>query len=264
MATTETELKKLNKTVEEAVNVIKVVYGNSAQIKNMNEKQREAISKWFDVVEYEEETAKKQRAFTEREREDKGKFIKKQEGMALNFMGIAKSISGMFKGIAIGIGNSIKGIAQGIMSKLGNLFGAIKGHFLGLFGEESEWFNLLGVIKDAVGGVFSWLWKGFMRLFKTPKWASKMLKLLGGIFHWQKKQSKLGLLDERGKKKKGVLGIIGMLLGGLVSSIAGAITRLVKLPIFKKIFRHIKRIKFGFRWIAWPLVVILGLIDFIK
>ena len=63
----EQELKKLNKTVEDAVNILKIVVGNSAQVKGMNEKQQQAINKWFDVVTTEEDNQKKQRAFTERE-----------------------------------------------------------------------------------------------------------------------------------------------------------------------------------------------------
>ena len=72
------DLKQLNKTVTEAVSILKIYVGNSAQVKNMNEKQREAINKWFDVGEKAEENIKKQRAFTERERDENGKFLKKR------------------------------------------------------------------------------------------------------------------------------------------------------------------------------------------
>jgi len=208
----ETEIKKLNKTVEDAVNMLKVYLGNSAQIKNMNEKQREAISKWFDVTEKQEEQVKKQRAFTERERDANGRFLKKQEAMSFNFLGIAKSISGIFMGMAKGIGSAIGGIARGITSNLRNFFSAVKSHFLGLFGEESEWFDIISSLKDSVKGFFGWFIRGFVWIFrKTPAWASKMLKVLSNMYALQIKQMKMEFLD-KDKKKMTLWSVLGGLL----------------------------------------------------
>ena len=114
MATADTELKKLNKTVDEAVNMLKLYMGNSAQTKNMNEKQREAINKWFDVGEQAEENQKKQRAFVERERDENGKFIKKKENQASKFMGIAQSVSGIFTKAGKGLQTAVVGLFNGI------------------------------------------------------------------------------------------------------------------------------------------------------
>jgi hypothetical protein len=209
----DTELKKLNKTVEDAVNILKMYVGNSAQVKNMNEKQRQAIEKWFDVGEDAEETIKKQRAFTERERDEKGRFFKKQEAMAFNFMGIAKSISGIFMGMAKGIGSAIGGIAKGITGNLSSLFTSIKGHFLSLFGEESEWFDILASIKDSIKGFFGWFARGFIMIFRrTPAWAGKMLKVLESMYSLEIKQAKMDMLGGDKKKKLGFLGILGMAL----------------------------------------------------
>lgn len=297
----DTELKKLNKTVEDAVNILKLYVGNSAQVKNMNEKQRQAIEKWFDVTEQQEEQVKRQRAFTERERDEQGRFVKKQEAMAFSFMGIAQSISGIFMGMAKGIGSAIGNIAKGITSHLRNFFSAIKSHFLGLFGEESEWFDILGGIKDAVTGFFGWFIRGFMFLFrKTPSWARKMIGILSGMYALQIKQMKMDFLEDSGvKKKMGIWGILGMILFAVAAGIGAWLHRkllvlntlwegfkvtklfryfkyrfmdfwmklddfakwLQKLPI---IGRVLKGLKFGLKWLGWPLTILLSIIDFIK
>jgi hypothetical protein len=218
----DTELKKLNKTVDEAVNILKLYVGNSAQIKNMNEKQRQAIEKWFDVTEKQEETVKQTRAFTERERDEKGRFLKKQEAFSWSIMGIAKGISGMFMGMTKGIGNSLRGIANGITSKLSNLFSAVKGHFLGLFGEESEWFDILGGIKDSITGFFGWFTRGFIWIFRrTPSWASKIVKTLGKMYSLQIRQMKLDMLGDPKKKKLGFWALLGAALF-LAAALVGA------------------------------------------
>jgi hypothetical protein len=278
------DLKKLNKTVEEAVMIMKLYVGNSAQLKNMNEKQREAIEKWFDVADTIEKKEKQQRAFAERERDEKGRFLKKQEENANQFMGIAKSIGGLFMGMAKGIGKAISGVASGVTSHIKNFFGALKSHFLGLFGEESEWFDILGSIKDSLKGFFGWFIRGFIWIFKrTPKWATKLNKTLSKMFKLQLKQMKLDFLDlGAGKKKKtGVWKILGMILMGVLAGLGAWLHRKLiafkMLPIWGKIgkmFRRISKIpgigkmfkalKFGFKWLGWPLSIILGVIDFIK
>ena len=69
------DLKQLNKTVTEAVNLLKAYLGNSAQVKAMNEKQREAIDKWLDVTDMAEKVVfllyspERQAAFGSRSRE---------------------------------------------------------------------------------------------------------------------------------------------------------------------------------------------------
>ena len=278
---TDQELKQLNKTVTEAVNILKLYVGNSAQVKSMNEKERKAIDKWLNVVDLAEEREKRQRAFTDRVRDDQGRFIKKQEQQSKQFMGIASSIKGMFKNVTSSISSSIKSVAMGVTSHLKNFFSQLKNHFLSLFGEESEWFGILSSIKDAItgfaGSIINWIWK------KTPNWAKKMIKYLQALYTIQAKQMKLDYLSAGGKKK-GKLSIMGI-LGALVFAIGAAIGAfmhryfflITKLPIFGKITgmfktleslpfigRLLKAIKFGFKWLGWPLTILLSLIDFIK
>ena len=306
MATADTELKKLNKTVDEAVNMLKLYMGNSAQTKNMNEKQREAINKWFDVGEQAEENQKKQRAFVERERDENGKFIKKKENQASKFMGIAQSVSGIFTKAGKGLQTAVVGLFNGIKQNLTNFFGQIKSHFLGLFGEESEWFGLLGSIYDSVKGFFGWFARGFIFLFKrSPAWANKMIKTLDKMYALNLKQMKLDWLEGTKKKKGGsgwiaALGIalflaaaaFGAWLKGELMSIAlmwkafkfsrvfKAIEKGVRAffvgkgGIFVKIWkvmqkfpilgRLLKGLKFGLKWLGWPVTILLSIIDFIK
>lgn len=249
----DTELKKLNKNVEDAVNILKVYMGNSAQIKNMNEKQRQAIEKWFDVTEQQEDQVKQQRAFTERARDEHGRFIKKQEAMSFNFLGIANAISGIFMGMAKGIGSAIGNIAKGVTSHLRNFFSAVKSHFLGLFGEESEWFDILAGIKDAVTGFFGWFARGFVWVFKkTPSWASKMVKTLQNMYALQVKQMKMGMLDGEQKKKLNFWGILGAalflgaaLIGGWIRKKLMGIELILRAFKFGKIWDAIKLRFFG-------------------
>lgn len=283
MAATDQELKKLNKTVDEAVNILKIYVGNSSQIKNMHEKQREAINKWFDVTEYAEETEKQKRKFTERERDEHGRFIKKREDQANKFMGIADSVKGMFKGMTKGVVIGIGSMATGIKTHFMNFFQTLKSHFLGLFGEESEWFDLLGSIKDSIMGITGSFARGFMMIFRrTPAWASKQISILKDMYRLQIKQMKMDFLDAKGDKKKGgIWGIIATILLSIGAAIGAWLHRylvlLTKLPIFEKIARMFtkiddipfigrlfKAVKFGFKWLGWPLTILLSLIDFIK
>ncbi len=162
MATTDNELKKLNSNVSEALRILKLYVGSSGQLKAMNEKQSEAIDTFAEAAQQAEENQKKQRKFTERERDEKGRFIKKQAG----FLGIAKAV-------IKGIGSSFKGVARGISSHLSNIFNEVKSHFLSLFGEESEWFGLLGSIKNSIQKFGGTLFNFFFK--KTPSWAKKQI-----------------------------------------------------------------------------------------
>lgn len=283
---TDTELKKLNKTVDEAVNMLKVYMGNSAQAKNMNEKQREAISKWFDVGQQAEETQKKQRAFVERERDEKGKFIKKQEeseeNKASKFMNMAKSVGSVFAVAGKGIKTASIGLYQGITKNLTNFFGQMKSHFLGLFGEESEWFGIIGSLYDSVKGFFGWFARGFMLFIRrTPAWANKTVDILSKMYGAQQKQMKMDFQEVKGKKKGGVWGTLATILVAIAAGLGAWLHRklflLSRLPIFGKIAkmfskiddipfigRLFKAVKFGFKWLGWPLTILLSAIDFIR
>lgn len=280
----DTELKKLNNNVTDAVNILKNMYGNSAQVKAMNEKEREAINKLLLVADEEGENQKRQRAFTERERDENGRFVKKQEANAKTFMGMAKSIGGMFKGITKGIKTSLSSITKGIASNITGLFQSIKGHFVGLFGEESEWFDIMSSIKDSVKGFFGWFVQAFVFLFRrTPAWAIKTNKYLRDMYKLQIKQMKMDFMDTTGgaKKKGGVWGMLSMILLAIAAGIGAWLHRylivLTKLPIFAKISKMFsviddipfigklfKAVKFGFKWLGWPLTILLSVIDFIR
>lgn len=281
MATADTELKQLNKTVTEAVNILKLVVGNSAQVKEMSYKQREALDKWLVVADMQEEQVKRQRAFTERERDEHGRFIKKREGAWGKFLDMAEASTKFFDKITLGIGGKIKGMVQGVTSHLSNFFSQLKSHFLSLFGEESEWFGLLSSIKDAVKGfagtIIGWIWK------KTPNWAKKMIKHLAAINALQVKQMKMDYLSAGGEKGKKVSwsGILGALIFSIGAAIGAFMHRyfvvITKLPLFSKVAKLftslealpfigklVKSVKFGFKWLGWPLTLILSVIDFIK
>jgi len=308
MANTDTELKKLNKTVDDAVNILKIYVGNSAQIKSMNEKERQAINKWFDVVTEEEEQQKQKRKFTERLRDENGKFIKKQDDQAKKFLGMAGMVKGMFKTMTVGVAMGIGKMAMGIKNHFQNFFSALKSHFLGLFGEESEWFELLGSIKDSIKGFAVGTFKFFFS--KTPKWASKMLKTLSDMYKLQIKEMKMDFLEGSGKKKKGdvwtTLGIILFTIAAglgawlhrkliaitssipIFAKLGNLFTGLKKIPFFAKIGewitklkgystkfmdiakkmpilgRIIKGLKFGFKWLGWPVTLLMSIFDFIK
>lgn len=283
MASESQELKTLNKTVNEAVNILKIYVGTSAQVKSMAEKEREAVDKWLNVVDLAQEGEKRQRAFTERVRDEHGKFVKKQDQQTDKFIGMASSVGGMFKKAAVGIGSSIKNLTMGMMSHLRNFFSQLQNQFLSLFGEESEWFGILGSIKDSItgfaGSIISFIWQ------KTPRWAKDQIKILKDMYSLQIKQMKADFRDAyKGGKKDGPTGIMAI-VAGIVLAIGAAIGAFMhryfvlisKLPIFTKIAnmfsklddipiigRLIKGIKFGFRYIGWPLTLILSLIDFIK
>ena len=220
MATTDTELKKLNSTVDEAVKILKMYVGNSAQMKNMDEKQKQAIQKWFDVGQETEEVVKKQRAFTERERDESGKFLKKQEKNALTILGIAKSVGGFFEKITSSITSSLISAFRGISDHVKSFFSNVKSHFLGLFGEESEWFGLLSSIKDSMTGFFKWAFSGFLK--KTPAWAEKVIKLLRLMSDQQMKEWKSSFFNKGEKGKGNTTGILAI-LGGIAFTAAAVV-----------------------------------------
>jgi hypothetical protein len=136
-------------------------------------------------------------------------------------------------------------------------------------------------IKDSItgflGSLISFIWQ------KTPNWAKKMIKYLRNAYDLQAKQFKMdlaatGFEKGHGLSLKGVmLAFIG-LLGGSIGAFLGRYFGFIsKLPIFNKIgqmFRSlksipflgklIKAVKFGFKWIGYPLQLLIGLFDFIK
>ena len=282
MATTDQELKSLNKTVTEAVNILKLYVGNSAQVKAMNEKEREVVDKWLKITDMAEENQKKQRAFTERLRDENGRFIKKQDQQASKFMGMAGSIKGMFGNMTKGIKAGISNMVNGVINHMSNFFQAVKSQFLSLFGEESEWFELMSSIKNAVtgfmGSLISFIWQ------KTPNWAKKMIKYLHNMYMLQVKEFKMDLAGIGYDPKKKGVGMGGLitaliaLLGGSIGAFLGRYFGFIsKLPIFNKIGQMfaaiddipflgklVKAVKFGFKWIGWPLQMLLGVFDFIK
>jgi hypothetical protein len=281
MATTDQELQQLNKTVSDAVNILKVWVGSSAQIKNLNEEQRKIIDKWFQVADEQEKTQKRQRAFTERARDAQGRFIARHQKSTNTFMNMAKSVGGMFSKMTKGITSSISSLAQGLMGNFSSFFQAVKTQFLGLFGEESEWFELLGSIKDSIvnvtGSIFNFIFR------RTPAWAGKQIKILKDMYKLQVKQMKLDFM-QAGATKKGKIswqGLLAAFLFTLGASIGAFLHRyfvaITKLPIFGKISKWFtklddipfigklfKAVKFGFKWLGWPLTLILSVIDFIK
>jgi hypothetical protein len=247
MATTDQELKTLNKTVGEAVNILKLYVGNSANIKAMNEQQKEVWKKFMAVEDLAEENQKRQRAFTERQRDENGKFIKKREGSWGKFLGMAE---GTFKGldkVTGGIAGKFKSMIGIVTDKFGRLFSEIKSHFLGLFGEEGEWFAMMGAIKDSVVNAWKGMWNF---IFKTPKWAKKQIKILSGLYDMISRQIKAGIAKGTKVAKKGgagLLEILGFALAGLAMGIGAwvrskliALEAIMKLPSLKKMFDSIK------------------------
>jgi hypothetical protein len=281
MADTTQELKTLNKTVTEAVTILKLYVGNSAQVKAMNEKEKEVLDKWLKVTDMADDNEKKQRAFTERQRDEQGRFLKKQDQQSKKFMGIAESIKGIFGSITQGIKVGVSNLVNNVVSHMSNFFQAIKSQFLSLFGEESEWFQLLSSIKDSIkgfiGSIISFIWQ------RTPNWAKKMIKYLQSMYLLQVKEFKQDLLDVGYKKGKGV-SLKGMvtaliaLIGGSIGAFLGRYFGFIsKLPIFNKIGklfksleavpflgRLLKAFKFGFKVFGYPLQLLLGVMDFIK
>lgn len=280
MASEAQELKQLNKTVSEAVNILKA-FGNIAQMKAKSEEEKEILKKWFEVTEDQKEQTKRQRAFTERTRDEQGRFISKQNQSASKFMDMTKIVGGLFSKMTTSVTSSIKSFTSGLMSRLSSFFQAVKNQFLGLFGEESEWFELLGSIKDSIVNVTSGIFNFIFR--KTPSWAMKQIKVLKDLYKLQLKQMKMEFLDAAGTKKKKFswkTALITILVGiavGIGSWIHRYLVLLTKLPIFSKIskmFRTIddipfigrlfKGVKYGFKWLGWPLTLLLSVIDFIK
>lgn len=247
MAATDQEIKKLNKTVDDAVNILKLYVGSSSQIKAKNEKEREAIEKMLKVQDMAEENEKKQRAFTERARDKHGHFIKKREGAWGKFLGMADDT---FKGldkITMGITGKIGNMVNSITSTFGRVLSEIKGQFLSLFGEEGEWFALLASIKDSVinsvKGIYTFIFQ------KAPKWATKQTKILGKMLAIEEKKAKRDLLPTKDTKKKGgfdILKILGFALSGLAAGIGAWVrSKLMALEAIKftGIWKKIKGLK---------------------
>ena len=274
----DTELKKLNKNVELAVSMLKTYIGNSAQAKQMNEKQKEAFESIKDVAELQAEEQKKQRAFSERARDAQGKFIKKQDKSVSTFMNMSKIIPNMFKNATSGMVMGLQSFAKSVTSNLSSFFQTVKGHFLGLFGEESEWFDILGSMKDSFVGFFAMIFR------RSPSWAKKQIDILKSMYKLQVKQAKMEFLEGSGAKKGGEMGVwstLGVILFSIAAGIGAwlhqKLVLLSQLPVFKKIMKYFdklddipligklfKGIKWGFKWLGWPLTLILSLIDFIK
>ncbi len=281
MATTDQELKTLNKTVNEAVNILKMYVGSSAQVKAMNEKEREMLEKWLKITDLEEENQKRQRAFTERARDANGRFIKKREGAWGKFLDMAESTMKVGNKMTFGIAGKVKNMMMGIASHFTRVFQEIKSHFLSLFGEESEWFGLISAIKDSIVDSAKGMWEFLFH--KTPKWAKKQTKILKQMLMLQIKKMKLDWQDMSAgvKKKGGIWGILGGILLGIAAGIGAWLQRylilLSKLPVFAKILKMfsfiedipfigklLKAVKFGFKWLGWPLTLLLSAIDFMK
>ena len=277
----DTDLAQLNKTVTEAVNILKIYVGNSGQIKARNDQERKMLDKWLTVTDMQEDQVKRQRAFTERERDEHGRFIKKREGAWGKFLDMAEAGMKVFDKMTLGVTGKIKGMVQGIAVHFSKIFSELKSHFLSLFGEESEWFGMLSAIKDSVTGfassIIGWIWK------KTPNWAKKMISHLGAIYSLQVKQMKMDYLRAGGEKGKKVswMGLLGALIFSIGAAIGAFMHRyfvlITKLPLFSKVAKLftslealpfigklIKSVKFGFKWLGWPLTLILSVIDFIK
>lgn len=274
------DFKQLNKNVTDAINILKLYAGSSGQIKAKNEKEQKIIDSWLNVVDMAEENEKRQRAFSERQRDEHGKFIKKQDNQAKQFLGMANSVKSLFSSAAKGIKTSMTSLVTGITKHMSNFFQALKSHVTSLFGEESEWFGILNSIKDSITGfassVIGWIWK------KTPNWASKMVKYLGNMYKLQVKEMKMGFLDTDKKKKKiSIMGVLGTLIFAIGAAVGAFMHKyfvlLTKLPIFGKVAKMFtkieglpfigklfKSVKFGFKILGWPLTLLLSMIDFIK
>jgi hypothetical protein len=71
-------------------------------------------------------------------------------------------------------------------------------------------------------GFFGWFASGFKVLFlRTPGWAKKVIKSLSNMYSLQLKEMKMGIVGGAGKKKKtGILGALGLLLGMSVAAFA--------------------------------------------
>jgi hypothetical protein len=249
MASTDQELKTLNKTVTDAVNILKMYVGSSAQMKAMTEKERELLDKQLNLVEEEKETDKKQRAFTERARDKHGKFIKKREGSWGKFLGMAESTFKVLDKVTFGVAGKFKNMVVGITSHFQRFFSEVKSQFLSLFGEESEWFAMIGAIKDSIVNSAKTMWNFLFGT--TPKWAKKQIKLLQGMFDFQKKQAKLDKQVPLKKKKEGglsLLSILGFALAGLAAGIGAwvrakllALEMIMKFPALKKAMLGVKK-----------------------
>jgi RNAse (barnase) inhibitor barstar len=220
MASTDQELKTLNKTVTEAVNILKMYVGSSAQVKALSEKEREMLDKQLKIMAEEEEQQKKQRAFTERARDARGRFIKKREGAWGKMLDMTEATFRVLNKMSFGVLGKVKNVVMGIAQNFSRFFQELKSQFLSLFGEESEWFALLGAMKDGVVNATKNVW-GFL-FQKTPKWAGTQIKLLRKMLALQMKEWKLGFLNREVKPKEmGMAAVLGILIAALLKALSG-------------------------------------------
>lgn len=264
MAETSQEVQKLNKNVEEALKILRTSMGNSAQINATNEKQREAINKWFKTTEMAQDHLKKNEQVAEEESKKKKDILKKEEDQSKKFFFMANAIKKGFSIAFIKTGEMLKNVSASIVANVKNIFSQLQSQFVSLFGEESEWFGLLSAIKDSVMGFFGWFVRGFLFIFKRPPaYAMKGIRLLQNIVSMMKKETKLSMLGEKAGKgrKGGVIGLIASILGaigGAVGAVGGFISR---IPILG---RALKILRVGFKKLFLPLTIILAAYDFIK
>ena len=272
------DIKKLNATVNEAVNILK---RDSGQHSVRLAKEQKLADNWSVVVEKAQENEENKEAFAEKQKKDHEQFVKKQNDQAKKFLGFASSVKGLFSSAAKGMRVSITNMVSGITKHLSSFFGELKSQVTSLFGEESQFFGLLASIKDAVTGfagtIIGWIWN------KTPGWAKKMTKYLHGMYSLQVKRMKMDFLEAGGttEKKVSIMGILGTLVFAIGAAIGGFMHRyfvlLTKLPIFAKVAKMFtkignipfigklfKSLKFGFKILGWPITLLLSVIDFIK
>lgn len=243
MATTDQELKQLNKKVSDAVNILKLYVGSTGQIKAKTEKEKEILEGWLNIVDMAEENQKRQRAFTDRKRDAHGRFIKKQDENASMFMKMASSVGKIFNKTAVGMTSAMTSIVKGITSHISNFFQQIKSQFISLFGEESEWFGILSSIKDSIvgftGSIFNFLFK------RTPAWASKQLKVMKALYALQVKQIKMEFLKAGGttEKKVGIMGLLSALVFAIGASFGAFLHRKLKgMKILLSSFKLLRKI----------------------
>lgn len=201
----EAEIKRLNKTVEEAVSLLRSTVGNTATARVTQEKEREAIEKFHDAVDKQEDIQKDEEDLIEDKKRDRQ--------------------------LAMKVFSTAQGIFNGAMNHISKVFSEIKSQFMGLFGEESEWFGLLGSIKDSIQGFFAWFIKGFtLFIRRTPAHARKTNQLLGSMLGMMRREEKMEALTG-GKKRgrAGILGVLGLVLAGAVA-LLGAFIRKAILP----------------------------------
>jgi len=260
MATTDQELKSLNKTVSEAVNILKMYVGSSAQVKAMSEKEREMLDKWLKITDEQEEQQKRQRAFTERARDENGRFIKKREGAWGKVLDMTEATFRLANKMSFGVLGKTKNMVMNVAQHFTRFFQELKSHFLSLFGEESEWFALLGSMKDSIVSATKGAWEFLFQ--KTPKWAGTQVKLLRKMLALQMKRFKMDFLNKKVTAKDiGMATLLGLILAGIIKGLAGYLgDRLATLmglgglismsPKFKKLGEGLAMLRKS-KWLKW-------------